>query len=209
MHTHWRTPALLIGGGVLVGLAVIAGLAFLQPSTHVFAGVVQPEAARIADFTLETSQARSVPLSSLQGRYVLVAYGYTFCPDVCPATLAMLSRVVDSLGPDRDRVLVVFISIDPERDTPERIAQYVTGFDEAFIGLSGTPEQIAAAAQPFNVSYTRRETPGSAAGYLMNHSAFTYLLDPAGRWRVTYPYGIDADAIVQDLRYLFGQAPNP
>ncbi len=207
MRSQWRAPLALVGGGALVGLALIAALAFTTERNHVFAGVAQPEGAFVADFTLRTRADRAVRLADLRGRYVLVSYGYTFCPDVCPTTLAMLHRVMADLGAERDRVAVVFVSIDPERDTPDRTAEYVSAFGPDFIGLSGAPDQIAAAAHVFNVSYSRQEAPSSAAGYLMNHSAFVYLVDPEGRWRVTYPYGVEAAGILRDLEYLIAQDP--
>lgn len=207
MKSNWWAPLALVGGGAIVGLALIAALALTTERSHVFAGVAQPEAAVVDDFALRTRADREVRVSDLRGRYVLLSYGYTFCPDVCPTTLAMLNRVMADLGTERDRVAVVFVSIDPERDTPDRTAEYVSAFGSDFIGLSGTPDAIAAAARVFNVSYTRQETPDSAAGYLMNHSAFVYLMDAQGRWRVTYPYGVEAEGIVQDLRYLFEHEP--
>lgn len=207
MRLTSRLPLLLGGGGFVIGLALIAVLTLVNRRDHVFAGVVQPEAQVVADFSLQTGEDQTVRLSDLRGRFVLISYGYTFCPDVCPTTLSMLTRVATDLGPERDRLAVAFISIDPERDTPDRVAQYVRAFDAGFIGLSGAPDQIAAAARVFNVSYSRQETPDSAAGYLMNHSAFVYLLDPDGRWRVTYPYGAEAGAIAQDVLYLMDRSP--
>lgn len=200
-----RSPMLWLGGGLAIGLAVVAGLVWLNPNTHVFGGVVQPEAEVVADVSLKTRGDVAVSLSEFRGKYALVSFGYTFCPDVCPTTLAMLTRLKEILGEDRERVVVAFVSIDPERDTPDRTADYVAGFDPTFVGLSGTPEQIAAAAAVFHVTYSRQETADSAAGYLMNHTAFVYLVDPEGRWRITYPYGVEAADIAQDLKVLFAR----
>lgn len=203
MTRLFRSPILWLGGGLAIGLAFVAWLVWLNPNAHVFGGVVQPEAEVVADVSLQTRGNATVRLSRFRGKYALVSFGYTFCPDVCPTTLAMLARLKETLGEDRERVTVAFVSIDPERDTPDRIADYAAGFDPTFVGLSGTPEQIAAAAAIFHVSYSRQEAANSAAGYLMNHSAFVYLLDPEGRWRVTYPYGVEASDIVEDLKVLF------
>ncbi len=203
MTRLFRSPLFWLGGGLAIGLAVVAGLALANPDPHVFGGVVQPEAEVVTDVSLQTRGAAPVKLSDFRGKYALVSFGYTFCPDVCPATLAMLTRVKDALGDDRERVAVAFVSIDPERDTPDRIAEYASGFEPTFVGLSGTPEQIAAAAAVFHVSYSRQEAANSAAGYLMNHSAFVYLVDPEGRWRITYPYGVEASDIARDLKVLF------
>ncbi len=202
-----RSPMLWLAGGLAIGLAVVAGLVWLNPNAHVFGGVVQPEAEVVADVSLETRGEAAVRLSEFRGKYALVSFGYTFCPDVCPTTLAMLARLKEILGKDRERVAVAFVSIDPERDTPDRAADYAAGFNSTFVGLSGTPEQVAAAAAVFRVSYSRQEVADSAAGYLMNHTAFVYLLDPEGRWRITYPYGVEATDIAQDLEVLFQRDP--
>lgn len=205
MQSHRRAPLFILGGGVLAGLALIAALALSQPRPYIFAGVVQPDPAPVEDFALEAAGGRAIALSDLRGRYGLIVFGYTFCPDVCPGTLALLGRVLAGLGSDRDQVFVAFISIDPERDTPDRTATYAALFDPAFIGLSGTPAAIATAASRFNVTYARQEAPGSAAGYLMSHSAYVYLVDPQGHWRVSFPYGVTDDEITRDLQHLIAE----
>jgi protein SCO1/2 len=121
---------------------------------------------------------------------------------VCPTTLVQLRRVKIVLGPNADQVRVVFVSVDPERDTPDILSRYLAHFGSDFRGLSGTPEEAAAAAKLYGVKYERQEVPGSAAGYLIGHSAYVYLIDPEFRLRVTFPFGVAADAIVSDIEYL-------
>lgn len=143
-----------------------------------------------------------VSLLDFEGKYVFVYFGYTFCPDICPTTLLTLKKVRAQLPDQADRVQVIMVSVDPERDTPEALETYVHYFDDSFIGITGAKDEIDALSEPFGVYYEKGE--GSAAtGYLINHSARVYLLDPAGNARVAYPHGVSAEEIVADLEYLF------
>lgn len=189
-----------------VGLAVLgfAGVAWwaFQDRGHTFAGLVVNPPQPATDFTLTTRNDQAVALSDLRGQWVLLSYGYTHCPDVCPTTLAILKRAKESLGANSQNVRVVFVSVDPQRDTPDQTQQYVEHFGSDFVGLSGSPTAVATAAQSFGVIYEAKESE-SAAGYLVSHSAFVYLIDPQSRWRVTYPFGVTAPEIAADLNYLF------
>ena len=140
-------------------------------------------------------------LTDFRGKVVAVFFGYTFCPDVCPTTLAEMKSVLARLGDDAKRVQVVFVTVDPERDTPEILAKYVTTFDPGFIGLYGDADATARAAKSFRVFYEK--VPGSnPKTYSVNHTAGTYLLDPQGRLRLFVRYGADVDAIASDIRLL-------
>jgi protein SCO1/2 len=136
---------------------------------------------------------------------MLLAYGYTHCPDVCPLTLSRLRDVKKAIDPNGDQVQVVFVTIDPERDTSDIMQRYVGHFDKdfphKFKGLTGAPADIAAAAQPYHVKYEKKET-GSADGYSMGHTAEVYLIDPQFNWRMTFPFGIKAEEIAADLQTL-------
>lgn len=170
---------------------------------HTFAGATYNEPIEIPNFTL-TGVDGPVSLDDFAGKYVIAYFGYTFCPDVCPATLAELARVQEQLGDDADKVQVVMVTVDPERDTAQKTHEYVSYFDPSFIGLSGTKAEIDAAAQPFGIYYERHE--GSAeSGYLVDHTARAFLVDPEGRAWVAYPFETRAEAIVTDLHYLFAQ----
>lgn len=187
------------------GLLLIVITIMLSACAHTFAGVTSTAAA--ADFTLTDQTGSAFRLSDLKGRWILLAYGYTHCPDVCPMTLSILRDVKKQIGVGADRLDVVFVTIDPERDTADIMGKYVAHFDATFKGLTGTPAEIAAAAQPYNVKYEKKaSTP--AVGYVMNHTAYIYLIDPQFRLRVTYPFGVKSEEIARDLQYLMSQPAN-
>ena len=140
-------------------------------------------------------------LDDFKGKVTVLFFGYTQCPDVCPTTMAELAQVKKSLGADGERVQGVFVTIDPERDTPEVLKNYVASFDPGFVALRGTPEQTEAAAKEFKVFYAKvpGKTPGS---YSMDHTAASYVLDAAGRVRLFVRYGSGSPALTADLRTL-------
>ena len=126
-------------------------------------------------------------------------FGYVHCPDVCPTTMADLSRVLDALGKEADRVQVLFVTVDPERDTREILAQYVPAFGASFLGLYGDAAATAQVAEAFGVQYQKQAT---RSGYNMDHSAGTFIIDPDGKVRLMAPYGQRADWLAQDIRLL-------
>ena len=153
------------------------------------------------DFELRDPQGATRRLADFHGKAVVVFFGYTQCPDVCPTTLAALAEAMKELGPDADRVQVLFITVDPERDTPALLAQYVPAFDPRFLGLYGDAEATARTAKEFKIIY--QKVPGSSAGtYTMDHSAGTYVFDPQGRLRLYVANGQGADVFAHDLREL-------
>jgi protein SCO1/2 len=140
-------------------------------------------------------------LSDFRGKVVVVFFGFTHCPDVCPTTLMELARALKTLGPDAQRVQVLMVTVDPERDTPQVLKQYVTALDPSFLGLTGDSEAIARAAREFKVFY--QKSPGGAPGtYSVDHSSGSYVFDPAGRLRLLVGYGQGADAFAHDIREL-------
>jgi len=139
-------------------------------------------------------------LTDYAGKVVVVFFGFTQCPDICPTSLADMAQVVHALGTDADRVQVLFITVDPERDTPDILRQYVTAFDARFVGLTGTPEQIRAAASSFKVSYAKVAREGD--DYTMDHTAAFFLLDARGQARVLTRANLGVAALVHDLRLL-------
>ena len=141
-------------------------------------------------------------LADFRGKVVVLFFGYTHCPDVCPTTLAELAQVMKKLGADADRVQVLFVTVDPERDTPAVLAQYVPAFDPRFLGLYGDAAATRRAAKEFKVFYEIRKgaTPGE---YTVDHSAGTYVIDTRGRLRLFVGYGrIGADDLTADIRTL-------
>jgi protein SCO1/2 len=140
-------------------------------------------------------------LADFKGKVTVVFFGYTQCPDVCPTTMAELAQVKKALGADGDRLQAVFVSIDPERDTPEILKSYMASFDPGFVALRGTPEQTQAAAKEFKVFFAK--VPGKTAGsYTMDHTAGAYVLDTKGNPRLFERYGGGAEALTADIRAL-------
>jgi protein SCO1/2 len=134
-------------------------------------------------FTLTDQDGKRVTDKDYRGRHMLVFFGFTSCPDICPAGLQLISAVLENLGPKADRVAPIFISVDPERDTQAKLAQYVKNFNPRLIGLTGTPEEIAATAKAFKVFYRKVPNESGAAGdYGMDHTSIIYLMDPRGEY---------------------------
>lgn len=144
-------------------------------------------------------QART--LTDFEGKVVVAFFGFTQCPDVCPTALAELSQLMQKLGPDADRVQVLLISVDPERDTPEILKQYVTTFDPRFVGLTGTPAQVKATAASFKAYYAKVPTE-DGKNYTMDHTAAFYLFDGKGESRVLANSTIGVDAMAHDIKML-------
>jgi protein SCO1/2 len=156
------------------------------------------------DFRLD-SAAGTLDLAQLRGQVVLIYFGYTWCPDICPTNLAFIAAALKGLTPaELSRVQVLFVSVDPARDDPARLATYAAWFHPKIRGVTGTPEQIAAAARRYGAAYQRVEQPASAAGYLVDHSAWTYLVDPQGRLVQTLGHATPPDAITAAIRHLLG-----
>ena len=157
------------------------------------------------EFTLTDPAGKTRTLADFRGKAVVMFFGYTQCPDVCPTTLAMLSEAMKQLGPDADRVQVLFVTIDPERDTPELLAQYVPAFDKRFLGLRGDADATARTAKEFKVIYQKQPgaTPGSCS---MDHSAGLFMFDPQGRLRVYIGHNQATDIVAHDLRALLAQS---
>lgn len=154
-----------------------------------------------ADFTL-TSDEGPIRLADLQGKVVVLFFGYTFCPDVCPTTMVRLGQAMELLEKkDAERVQVVMVSVDPERDTPERLGQYARAFHPSFLGLTGTQEEIDAVASAFGIYHARAEG-SEATGYLVDHTASTLVLDRRGGVRLIWPFEVPAEGLAGDLRVM-------
>jgi protein SCO1/2 len=151
-------------------------------------------------FSLTDHTGRRVSEKDYLGKYMLVFFGFTYCPDVCPTELQVMSAALDELGPDGNVIQPIFVSIDPERDTPEVIKQYVENFHPRLVGLTGSAEEIAAIARAYRVYY--KKAPGAEAdgSYEMDHSTIIYLMGPDGRFRKHFGYTTDAKALAQGLR---------
>lgn len=180
-------------------LVVFAGVLLWSPS--------EPESGAslpAGDFELGTPRG-TLDLQQLRGKVVVLYFGYTWCPDVCPTSLALLGMALHRLEPQElEAIQPVFISVDPERDTLERLAEYTPYFHPALLGATGTPQQIAEVARRYGVAYAR-EQGGGATDYTVDHSSLTYLLDRNGKLHEVLPHGTSPDKIVSAIRQLLAQ----
>lgn len=140
--------------------------------------------------------------ADLKGRHALIYFGYSFCPDVCPTALADMLIALDELGPDAERVQPVFITIDPDRDTPAVLKDYIPNFHPRLIGLSGSAAQVSRAARAYRVYYAKVDDPEAGDNYLMDHSSVIYLMDPDGRYLTHFSHGTGPETMAKRLREL-------
>jgi protein SCO1/2 len=151
------------------------------------------------DFSLRGSDGAELKLSHYRGKVVILGFGFSSCPEVCPTTLATLAQARKKLGAQAREVQVVYVTVDPERDDAARLRKYLAGFDPSFIGGTGTDEQLAAVRKDFGISATRKSSGDS---YGFSHSSYTYLIDRDGRMRALMPYGQSPDDYAHDVRIL-------
>ena len=186
---------------LLAFLTVILGGCGPFGDDYAFQGGEIPPPNPAPALTLTDQHGQPFDLASQRGRAVLLFFGYTHCPDVCPTTLSDFLTVRDALGDRADDVAFVFVTVDPARDTPDRLAQYLDFFDPGFIGLTGTDEQIAQAKQGYGV-YSRIQESTSSLGYLVDHTSAMFVIDPDGNERLTYPYGTEPAIVAEDVSHL-------
>jgi protein SCO1/2 len=194
----WMIFAML-AGFVLLGATAFLGGRLLAP--YKFHGAILQSPQPAHNFSLMSHVGQRVALNDFRGKIVLLYFGYTICPDVCPTTLAELAKSRKLLGKDADQIQVIMVTVDPERDTLAALADYLTHFHPSFLGLSGTPDEIAQAATPYGVFYEKQESD-SVLGYLVNHTATVMVIDRQGYLRIVFPFGTPAEDIAADLQYL-------
>lgn len=153
-------------------------------------------------FTLTDQDGKRVTDQDFRGKYMLIFFGFTFCPDVCPSELQVMSAALDQLGPQGDKIQPVFITIDPERDTPEAMKVYISNFHPRMVGLTGSADDIAKVAKTYRVYYAKaKQAEGAAPGdYLMDHSTILYLMGPDGKFVKHFTYGTDVKTLADGLR---------
>ena len=171
------------------------------PSGPKFNAVDITGAQYAQDLRLADAEGRVRTLADFKGKVVGLFFGYTHCPDVCPTTLAKMAEVRKRLGPDADKVQMLFVTVDPERDSAEVLRAYVPAFDPSFIGLRGDPAATAEVAKQFKIFY-QKSGPSGGDGYTVDHTAFTYLYDPAGRLRLLVKHDATPESIAADVREL-------
>lgn len=193
-----RLPGSLV---LALALALLAGCG--QPTPQVeYRGtdITGADFGRRFELTDHNGVRRS--LADFRGKLVVLFFGYTHCPDVCPTTLADMAQALRMLPPEQaGRVQVLFVTVDPERDTPEMLKAYVPYFHPDFLGLYGTPEEVARAAREFKITYRKHWEPG-ATDYLVDHTAGSYVLDGEGRLRLFLPFAHSPEDIAHDLKTL-------
>lgn len=200
MNTRAMAKNLLIAVTILLALLLGWIIGFWTPPSD--KPQIAPPLASAAvggDFTLQSANG-PVSLKDLRGKVVLVYFGYTFCPDICPTSLAFTAQALDILDKtELERTQVLFISVDPERDTLEKLKTYGAFFHPSILGLTGTPEEIAAVAKRYGASYRKQDT-GSAGGYVVDHSSSTYVVDPKGKLVATLQHGTPPLEVAKAIR---------
>jgi cytochrome oxidase Cu insertion factor (SCO1/SenC/PrrC family) len=194
--------SILIGiAGAALGLA--AAVAVLpQVRERLFPGVDQQVSGKAlvgGAFTLTDSSGKAVTDQDFRGKYTLVFFGFTSCPDICPAGLQLMAGALTKLGAKAENITPIFISIDPERDTPEKLGAYVKNFDPRLIGLTGTPEQIAAVAKAYKVYYAKVPSKERPDDYTMDHTSIIYVMDPKGEFVTHFTPSTSVDEMAAKL----------
>jgi protein SCO1/2 len=195
--------AAAVNRGTLIALAslLVASLAVAAAPPSLKAGVFDPP-RQAPDFALQGSNGATLKMSTFRGKVVLLAFGFTSCTEVCPTTLAAFAGAHRQLGPAATDVQIVYITVDPERDVPDRMKKYLAGFDKTFLGGTGSPAQLAAVRKDYGIS-AEKKMYGS--DYTYAHSSFVYLIDRRGRIRALMPYGHSPDDYVHDLKILLAE----
>lgn len=190
---------------VILALVLTLVLAACNPAPEppVFQATDITGAAFARDFKLTDHNGQARTLASFKGKVVAIFFGYTHCPDVCPTTLSDFAAALKQLGPQADQVQVLFVTVDPQRDKPELLKQYVPAFDPRFLGMTTDEAGLKALAKEYKVVYQKTSVKG-ADNYLIDHSAGTYIYDTESRLRLLIPYGSSPDLIAQDLKTLLG-----
>ena len=197
------SPRFLLIAATLAGLVILgtgAFLALVSRDTPRGAAGTALASAIGGPFQLVDQNGKTVTDADLRGKWSLIYFGYIHCPDACPTALNDIAIALDQLGPKREAVRSVFITVDPERDTPEVLKEYVTSFDAQILALSGSAEEIARAAKAYRVYYAKHPEPGG--DYSMDHSSVIYVMDPEGRFTASFTHQNTPEEIAERLKKL-------
>ena len=197
MSSPARRAVLILAVGLAMLAATLATLYLMRPPGD---GRVDATAGPQigGPFALVDQEGRRVTEASYAGRHLLVFFGFTHCPDVCPLALGEVSVALDALGPAAAKVQPLFVSVDPERDTPAALKDFITAFDDRIVGLTGSPEEVAAAARAYRVYFKKVPVQG-ALGYTMDHSAFVYLVGPNGKLEAFFTHETKGDEMARKI----------
>ena len=190
--------SLTFAGILVIAAGLVLGLSF-RDNPRGAAGTMLANAIG-GPFKLVDQDGKPITEANLRGKWQLVFFGYTHCPDTCPTALNELALALDQLGPKKQSVGIVFITVDPERDTPAVLKEYLASFDAPVIGLTGSPQEVAQAAKDYRVYYAKH--PRADGGYDMDHSAVIYIMDPQGRFTATFTPDTPADDVAKRLQKL-------
>jgi protein SCO1 len=183
---------------------LLAAAASVQAADKLKSGTFEP--ARMApQISQQAADGKDFALDRYRGKVVVLEFGYASCADVCPVSLALLKQARERLGPKGDKLQVVFVTVDPQRDTPSRLKDYLAQFDPSFIGLTGSEEQMAAIRKAYGITATKNMVEASKTAYTMGHSSYLYFIDPQGMLRALMPFGRPADDIVHDVAALLNE----
>jgi protein SCO1/2 len=188
--------------GLVLAAALAAGFAYYRSSQQAGAPVAPESATTQADvggpFTLTDHHGTAVSEKDFAGKYLMIFFGYSFCPDICPTTLSKVGNSLDLLGEKAEKVQALFITVDPQRDSAEVLRDYVSNFHPGIIGLTGTPEQIDRVAKAYKVYHAKAETGAEAdEDYLVDHTAFVYLMDPQGNLAEVFFHDASAESMAK------------
>ena len=183
--------------GVVFAAALLLAFVALSPVFERPRVMVSGIADVGGPFTLTAHTGERISDEAFRGKFMLVSFGFTHCPDVCPAELQVMTAALDGMGPEGERVQPLFITIDPERDTASHLAQYMSHFHPRFIGLTGSADEIAAVAKSYHVWYEKVD--GDSPDYVMDHTSITYLMGPDGEFVQHFAFGTSADTLKQAL----------
>ncbi len=198
-------PRNLLIFAIALLFGMVAVFTLLGPTkSYTFQGSLIDPPVEAPQFELWDVNGQRFQLSELGGQVVIMFFGYTSCPDVCPVTLTDFLRIRSKLGNQAEKVSFVFVTVDPERDTPERMKKYLTNFDPAIIGLTGERTELESVWSSYGV-YEAKEDGGSEGNYLVDHSSRIYVIDSDGNLRLTYLFGTENQVIIEDVRHLISR----
>jgi protein SCO1 len=197
---------LMVGLIAFLLIGVVAATVFVFSKPDTFRGTTYTEPYPVAEeIELAHANGSDFRLSKQRGKVVALFFGYTSCPDVCPTTMAELKLALEQLGDQADQVQVLYITVDPQRDTPKRVQEYVNHFHPDFIGLSGSEAELAKIWNEYGV-FREIADSSSAAGYLVSHTSRVTLIDQQGNLRVSFPFGTPVEDVVHDLKLLLNES---
>jgi protein SCO1 len=194
-----RLLTVIVAGFLIGAMGGAAALVFTRGPSNV---TTTGKALIGGPFALVDQHGKKVTDQDFRGRYMLIFFGFTHCPDICPAELQVISASLDELGPKAEEVVPIFVTLDPERDTPEVMADYVKNFGSRFVGLTGSPEEIADAAKAYRVAFSKfeNEDADDNGNYSIDHSAIVYLMGRDGEYLTHFNYGTPAAKMTEALR---------